>query len=78
MKDIILPVTCYQIKLGLFITLGVTALLSLIFSGDNDLLKVYGGVGMIVFGAINGSLLLLAYAEDKLPRFPIRCKCDKE
>lgn len=78
MKDIILPVTCKQIWFGLFIILGATAIPSLIYYTiiEDNIFGIYGVVGTILFGAICGTLFLIAWAEERLPRFPIRCKCE--
>jgi len=78
MKEIILPITCFQIKLGLFITLAITAPLSLIigFNINNGGLILYGGVGTSLLFAISLAFLLIAWAEGRFPRFPIRCKCN--
>lgn len=78
MKDIILPVTCGQIWFGLFIVLGATAIPSLIYYiiTEDGIFGFYGAIGTVLFGTICGALFLIAWAEGRLPRFPIRCKCE--
>ena len=78
MKDIILPITCYQIRLWTFILFGITAVLSLILAPYHQLagLALYGYVGTILFGIMLFVSFMIAWDEDKLPRFPIRCRCD--
>jgi len=80
MKDIILPITCYQIKLGLFITLGATAISSLIIGilNDNAGLFLYGLLGSTIFFSLCCVFFMIACEEGRLPRFPIRCKCDED
>jgi len=81
MKDIILPVTCYQIKVWLYILFGATAIPSLIIGiiiEDKGLLMFYGVIGSIIFSSISVTLLVTLWCDDKLPRFPIRCKCDED
>jgi len=77
MKDIILPVTCNQIWYGLFIVLGATTIPSLIYFiiTEDGIFGIYGVTGTILFGAICLTLFLTAWADERLPRFPIRCKC---
>jgi len=78
MNDIVLPVTCYQIKLGLFILLGVTAipcLIILTIIDDRGILWFYGVTGTTFFAGIGIGMLLIFWCEGKLPRFPVRCKC---
>ena len=79
MKDVILPITCNQIKLGMFILFGVTSVLILILSPYHQLagLAFYGYIGTILFVVMLFVFFMIAWDEDKLPRFPIRCKCDE-
>lgn len=74
MKDIVLPVTCYQIKIGLMI-LPLPLFLLGIFTG-NVIATAFGTVGLILDAVILFVIFLLAWANYDLPRFPIRCKCN--
>jgi len=75
MKDIILPVTCKQLGIGLMI-LPLPLLLLGLFSGNVIAVGV-GILGLIVDALILLGLFMEAWWDEKLPRFPIRCKCDK-
>jgi len=74
MKDVTLPVTCKQLGRGLMILPLPILLLGLFI--ENGIVAVVGALGLVVDAIILFSLLLEAWATDKLPRFPIRCKCD--
>ena len=74
MKDIILPVTCKQIYIGLMI-LPLLLFISGLFA-LNMILVVVGSIGLMVDAVILLVLLINAWVDNKLPRFPIRCKCE--
>lgn len=74
MKDIILPLTCKQLGMGLMI-LPLILLLYGIFT-PNVVATGIGAAGTILDAVILIVLFIQAYDDGTLPRFPIRCKCN--
>lgn len=82
MKDIILPITCYQCNFIIYGLLVFSSLLSLLFYSGNMYLFTYGlisGSYSIIFGIVIVIIFIVdAYEDGKFPHFPLRCKCDKK